>query len=240
MFERPGKLLLAYKLHPLELAGALERIMEDRAKPLVGHLAVPNAFRIHLNPLDYREFEPVKKALEQDLVDHLAEVIQVRNYRLVGPLHVLLQPDSAVQRGEVTINAAFLEADQTHLTSALPSLPVADPPSRDTSSSSEPTTAAREAIRLCLQRPDGTIQSWRLTKLPCTIGRAADNDIQLTDLRVSRHHAQIDRAGNDLIITDLDSSNGTKVNGQRVRTVLLHPGDHVELGGVVLRVERDD
>ena len=69
---------------------------------------------------------------------------------------------------------------------------------------------------------------------PVTIGREEGSLIQLNDHRVSRHHLKIHESGNVVLMTDLQSTNGTKVNGELVRVWELHPGDLVTLGQSIL------
>ena len=54
-----------------------------------------------------------------------------------------------------------------------------------------------------------------------TIGRAEDNDLQLADPKASRHHARIVREGLVFVVSDLESANGTRINGIRITTA--HP-----------------
>lgn len=69
----------------------------------------------------------------------------------------------------------------------------------------------------------------------CTIGRQADNDLILEDPSVSRYHALIARAAAGHTITDLQSSNGTTVNGELIdHGTPLRDGDVVGMGGVRL------
>jgi signal transduction histidine kinase len=63
-----------------------------------------------------------------------------------------------------------------------------------------------------------------------TIGRDSNCDVRLADMRVSRHHAEVSRVDSTCEIRDLDSSNGTWVNGLRVKKKLLTHGDIVGLG----------
>ncbi len=69
---------------------------------------------------------------------------------------------------------------------------------------------------------------------PLTIGREEDNDVQLNDERVSRFHVKVQEDAGRLILTDLDSTNGTRVNGHPVRLRVLQPGDLIMLGRSVL------
>ena len=62
-----------------------------------------------------------------------------------------------------------------------------------------------------------------------SLGRAAENDLQLRSLQVSRTHAVIEKRGEEFALTDLGSRNGTRVNGQPVESCLLHNGDHIAI-----------
>jgi hypothetical protein len=72
-----------------------------------------------------------------------------------------------------------------------------------------------------------------------TIGRALDNMIRLEDGTVSHHHAVLQVDGNEYKIRDLNSTNGTRVNGMRIVEAKLHHGDQVRLGSVEMRFESD-
>jgi pSer/pThr/pTyr-binding forkhead associated (FHA) protein len=69
---------------------------------------------------------------------------------------------------------------------------------------------------------------------PITIGREDENDIQLNDDRVSRFHAKLQSDGGKIILTDLESTNGTRVNGHAVQMHVLREGDLVSIGRCLL------
>jgi len=69
------------------------------------------------------------------------------------------------------------------------------------------------------------------------IGRAVDNDVRITDSTVSSHHAKIFTYLNSSYIEDLNSSNGTYINGQRIEKHILRPGDTLQVGNHVLIVD---
>lgn len=71
---------------------------------------------------------------------------------------------------------------------------------------------------------------------PVTIGREDDNSIRLNDERISRFHAKIQHDGDHLILTDLDSTNGTRVNGHPVQMRILQAGDQIAVGRCLLLV----
>src|SRR5438874_12615331 len=62
---------------------------------------------------------------------------------------------------------------------------------------------------------------------PITIGREEGNMLRLNDERVSRYHAKVQFDNEDVILTDLDSTNGTRINGNPVQIRRLRPGDRV-------------
>jgi pSer/pThr/pTyr-binding forkhead associated (FHA) protein len=69
---------------------------------------------------------------------------------------------------------------------------------------------------------------------PVTIGREEGNSIQLNDERVSRFHLKIQEDHEKLVLTDLESTNGTKVNGEDIQLRILRYGDMIALGRSVL------
>ncbi len=69
---------------------------------------------------------------------------------------------------------------------------------------------------------------------PITIGREEGNTIQLNDERISRYHVKIQEDHSRLVITDLESTNGTKVNNEDVQLRILRFGDMIQLGRSVL------
>ena len=75
---------------------------------------------------------------------------------------------------------------------------------------------------------------FRECSIPVTIGREEGNSLRLNDERVSRFHAKVQSEDGDFIITDLDSTNGTRVNGSPVQIRRLKPGDQISLGRSVL------
>jgi len=72
---------------------------------------------------------------------------------------------------------------------------------------------------------------------PVVIGRLPECTVVLNDPNVSRRHAEIRRRGNEVVVVDLQSTNGTKVNGRTVREQILTDGDEVVVGTSALRFE---
>jgi DNA-binding response OmpR family regulator len=86
---------------------------------------------------------------------------------------------------------------------------------------------------LLIYQPDGTVREFSLGSEQITLGRSNDCDIIVEGKLISRRHATITRAGQGYILTDLDSQNGTTINGTRLSIPeQLHDGDQIALGGM--------
>jgi DNA-binding response OmpR family regulator len=86
---------------------------------------------------------------------------------------------------------------------------------------------------LLLEQPDGSITEIPLLAPRIVLGRAPECDVVLEGRLISRQHAAISRAGQVYTLEDLDSHNGTTVNGQRLAAPWqLRNGDRIELGGI--------
>jgi pSer/pThr/pTyr-binding forkhead associated (FHA) protein len=81
--------------------------------------------------------------------------------------------------------------------------------------------------------------AFELTDEVVTIGRAPDNAIHLGDPSVSGKHAQLMAAGATYHLVDLDSTNGTQVNGQPITRVTLRPNDRIRFGKLEARFDCD-
>lgn len=72
-----------------------------------------------------------------------------------------------------------------------------------------------------------------------TIGRDPSNVVSLEDAQLSRHHCVLERKGEDVVLTDLGSRNGTKLNGRKVVTTPIHVGDIIKIGQLVFEIRED-
>jgi hypothetical protein len=89
--------------------------------------------------------------------------------------------------------------------------------------------------KLMVTRSGTNLGSWFIEEKRLVIGRAEGVDIRLEDAAVSKQHASIEVMGVDHILLDLESSNGTFVNGTRVTRHLLRHGDAIDILGFELK-----
>src|SRR5947207_15037690 len=76
--------------------------------------------------------------------------------------------------------------------------------------------------------------------IPVTIGREEGNLLRLNDERVSRYHAKVQFDNGEIILTDLESTNGTRVNNTVVQIRRLKPGDRISIGRSQLLFSSDE
>ena len=72
-----------------------------------------------------------------------------------------------------------------------------------------------------------------------TIGRVEDNTFQIAEPSVSSHHCEVLLRGSDVVVKDLNSTNGTYINGEKVSESVLKPGQLLRLGQIEMRLETD-
>jgi len=110
-----------------------------------------------------------------------------------------------------------------------------------------PEPAAAETVVTPPPPPTAPVVQWVLVwpggvvpfgDTALVIGRSKDCDVPLADGNVSRRHAEIGRSADGFMLRDLDSTNGTTVNGRRVKSATVGEGDEIMLGTSTLRIEQ--
>jgi pSer/pThr/pTyr-binding forkhead associated (FHA) protein len=84
-----------------------------------------------------------------------------------------------------------------------------------------------------------TGRSYELTVDKTTIGRVEDNAFQIAEQSISSHHCEVLLKGGEVVVKDLNSTNGTYINGEKVAEKTLKPGQILRLGQVEIRLEGD-
>jgi pSer/pThr/pTyr-binding forkhead associated (FHA) protein len=91
--------------------------------------------------------------------------------------------------------------------------------------------------RLVLLSEGLTGRTYELKVEKTTVGRVPDNAFEIAEASISSHHAEIILKGNEVLVRDLDSTNGTFINGERITEAVLKPGQILRLGVVEMRLE---
>jgi pSer/pThr/pTyr-binding forkhead associated (FHA) protein len=91
--------------------------------------------------------------------------------------------------------------------------------------------------RLVLLSEGLTGRTYELKAEKTTVGRVSDNAFEIPEGSVSSHHCEILLKGNDIFVRDLNSTNGTFINGERITEGTLKPGQILRLGMIEMRLE---
>jgi pSer/pThr/pTyr-binding forkhead associated (FHA) protein len=93
--------------------------------------------------------------------------------------------------------------------------------------------------KLVIQNQGMTGRAHELDVDRTTIGRVEDNTFQIADQSVSSHHCEVHLQGADILIRDLNSTNGTFINNEKISEAILKPGQTLRLGQVELKLEAE-
>jgi hypothetical protein len=241
LFERPSARLFRTRLQPVQLQRRIERAMESERLAASDRTLAPNRFVVHLHPTDLAGFDDMEQTLAAELADAALLFARAHHYTLVDRPRVDLLADPMVERSDIRVDARFADPIAGRTPSAIDDDGLDERDRRHDPASTMvytvPVSSAPSA-RLRVHEPRGGVREVTVGS-GLTIGRATDNDLVLRDERVSRHHGRIAGRRGTLLYSDLGSTNGSEVNGQRVTEVVLGPGDLIRVGASTLEVEVD-
>ena len=222
-------------MQPVELARKLAKEMDSHKTAGVARVYVPNEYSVYLSKQDRVKLEGYERSLEQELSGYLLEHARRRGYDLLTRPAVEFSTDNRLRLGEFGIQARLVK----------PPAHEGQAPEQGEEGHTMVYSAVRERDRSRPKRPEqavGALVSTRavvsledrryvLDGPQATIGRSKSVECVLPDPNVSRRHAELRRDGNgEWTIGDLGSTNGVKVNGRRVSSTRLSPGDQVTVG----------
>lgn len=201
-------------VQPVELGKRMVRAMEDQKTVSVANVYVPNDFTFELSPKDLERLRPVEKALAEELAAVARRAAASEGWRLLGPPTIHLDEDRSLASGTFRVAAQVVEGTDVEAQAG---------PHTQLIQMSEQASAQLIVVG-SKRRP------YPLAKDILTIGRLDTGDVVLSDPGVSRKHAEVRREGDEWVVVDLSSTNGTIVNGQPVRRHRLASGDRIEVG----------
>lgn len=218
LFE--GVILRAFKsgVQPVELGKKLVRECEGHKTIGVSRVYVPNRYEVGLSPKDYSRFESYQAVLATELENLIISYVKEHGYAVLDRPRVKLVEVEKLREGEFWIKSRIegelpmpheaVETDGGIVKQAQPEGP---------------------AVMELLDSGDVS-PVFELSGRTVQVGRISDNDIVLPDPNVSRVHARVESRDGSYFITDLESTNGTFVNEQRVDSAKLRENDVIRLG----------
>jgi len=236
-----------------ELARTLVKEMEARKVTWSSGTSVPNRYTVYLCPEDHDRLESRQDQIEAKLERHLVKHAHSKRYEVMDEIRVSLELDPDLKLGHFGLLAQRSGAESVAgPTAAMPAVaaPAAVAPVMDRMASVGPANPAgggTEVIRAAEATEHGLVRQTIVLKAGSRVrefdhgrvivGRAKDVDFRVDDPNVSRRHAAIYWADGSLMVTDLDSTNGTMVNGYPVKSSVLGPNDVVTVGDCRITVE---
>lgn len=233
--------LFGAKLQPVQIAKRLIRAMESHQTISLSKTFVPNSYVVSLAPSDFSTFEQYRRSLEQDLAEAVLGAARDRNYTLLAFPTVEIERDEDLPPGDMRVSCALVDASGEEVGTDAKALGAV----------AAGHTMVLDREKLLRERPRAPKASLvvhegddrreiALGPEPLAIGRDPQNDIVLDDRRVSRKHTEIRLRLGRYTLYDLQSTNGTYVNGRRVAEVVLADGDRIAVGGVELQFRASD
>ncbi|HUG64545.1 MAG TPA: DUF3662 and FHA domain-containing protein [Gaiellaceae bacterium] len=224
----------AFRTHvqPIELARKLVKEMDEHRSVSVSRVYVPNEYTVYLSPDDRKQFDGYEEALVGELQEYLAEHARREKYALLAPPSVLVEEDGDLAVGEFGIATRLAAAEGSAEAPPPPTLPV-DVPAQ-TMIYRAPAPAVPDAPPPEPQREVVTLtiagRRHEVTTPSVVLGRSREADVRVSDVNVSRRHAEVRQEGAGYWVIDLGSTNGLEVNGKRTDRARLHDGDRIVLG----------
>jgi hypothetical protein len=199
-------------VQPVEIAKRIMREMETGKSVGVSEVWAPNHFALSLSQEDAARYEQAEDAIVSELRRVIRETAAEHGWGLVGPPDVTFAVDPDLKRGDLVCVATLVQGED------------------------EGRAGARAVVVI---HEDGGERTVALSADSVTIGRLAECDVVLTDKGASRKHAQLKQRNGTWTVTDLGSTNGTRLNGQTIQSRELSDGDKITIGTTMLEFRVD-
>lgn len=251
---------------PVELAQKLVKEMDEGKVESLSRTYAPNRYIVYLCRRDREHFRAQEASLTGELESHLLQHARSQKYALIGPPEVVISSDDDLKLGFFGIRAepvnpagplrsqaerANPRADRRAAASPPPLL-ASPPPLTAPPSGSPPPSAGRADPQSTQGISAAQARDLRLARRSLVlgegigrrefqqgrvvVGRTRDADYPVDDPNVSRRHAVLYWEGDQLFVKDLESTNGTYVNGRPVTAGQLVDGDLLTVGNSEISV----
>jgi hypothetical protein len=231
-------------VQPVELGKRLVREVEDGRTVGVNRIYVPNVYLYQLSPQDRERFADYEQALALELAALAVDTARERNWAMLGPARIEFETADDLEQGRFRVEGRVEAAEEAGYAAAdgpggarAPAVPVGPHTAMLPGQRRRPKVQAPAS--LVLVQGGQPVRTYPLRAAETSIGRSERSDIPLADPGVSRSHARVVREGDDFIVEDLRSTNGTEVNGQPVRRRRLADGDLLKLASSTLQFRRE-
>ncbi len=192
-------------LKPVDVTTALRRSMDDNVARMSTDRAVsPNVFQVQLSRTDAESLGADLEVLADEFAAYATTYAEQQEYALLGPIEVHFEVSDVETTGELTIDATNKRG------------------------SVAPATAVSPSPEHPIIEVEG--QRWLLKEEVTVIGRGSESDIIVNDSGVSRRHLELRVTPTGVIATDLGSTNGSFVEGNKIEAATLVDGNLLTIG----------
>lgn len=194
------------ELKPIEIASAIKRAMDDRASVFSRERTVtPNVFTIALSEHDFAKVDEWDEdSVRGELIGIAKKHAREQEYTFLGPIEISFEESAEVHRGKLVVRSSTRRGA------------VAPATTRDASPQNPIIDVAGER--------------YILTGAVTVIGRGSQADIQVDDSGVSRLHLELRVTPGGVIATDLNTTNGSFVEGHKIDAATLLDGNTITIG----------
>ena len=194
------------ELKPVEIASAMKKNIDEEAVTLKRDRTIaPNVFSITLAPTDFDNIAQWgEEALIDELADNVTEYADEQDYVFVGPIRITFETNDSLKPGRVLVSSSTKRGATTPVTSRAAS-------------------DRHPLVEIGSER-------YLLTGTTTIIGRGSDCDIIVDDTGISRHHLELRITPNGVIASDMGSTNGSFVEGNRITSATLLDGNTITIG----------
>jgi Protein of unknown function (DUF3662)/Inner membrane component of T3SS, cytoplasmic domain len=229
------------RVQPVELARKLAKEMDSYKTVSVSRTYVPNEYTVYLSRDDRRQFRDYEDALLDELSAYLLEHAAKENLALLTRPKVSFETDKRLRMGEFGIQARLVKPAEDESAEVAQgdlgaTMVYSAARVREQTAEEDPGVAQKPVSRALLISNG---KSFVIDRPRAVIGRSQRCDYVLSDPNVSRRHFELQLRGTDWYLVDLDSTNGVSVNGRRVASSRLEPGDVIVVGTSNLRFDVD-
>ncbi|HEU4494863.1 MAG TPA: DUF3662 and FHA domain-containing protein [Rubrobacteraceae bacterium] len=235
------------QIHPVEIAKALTKQMDEGRMVSISRTYAPNDFTVHLSEEDTESIRAYQEALRDELIQYASTHAENKDYHLMTPPRVRFETEDSLRFGEFGITAKLTGGDgprekgapqdtsgQTRIFRTEDAGGAAQGTSAISPEEAQRHGLAREVVEVVTKDASFPLEG----RGPWTVGRSQENDIVIPDPNVSRKHARLSRADNGYVVEDLGSTNGTLLDGAPIDRERIDSGDELTFGQSTARFVR--
>lgn len=225
-------LIFGGKVVSAEIEELLKQESGDNLVVDDGVVTAPNVYVVGVSSKDLENLSQVNPDLPASFADQMTRYCRNQGWFVGGPVVVRIAEESGLHTGQLRVSSFRDDAPSDDSGFDAISTDQPEPQEKTMNKQDAPTEVTELPIQpvVTLLLQDGSSRTFLVQEGSNIIGRSNDADFRLPDTGVSRQHAEVTWDGQDAVLVDLESTNGTTVNDTPVDNWLLADGDVITVG----------